>query len=192
MAASDFPLPSIIGYGSSPSRCGPARRAALVGRGISRFPRKERLHIPGSLTTPSCRSTRVDALGMSPSAITTASAPGIILTRLNGWPMHSPADASPLARPHQTKVDGLLASRLGMHGSGPMWIAIPSPCRTSTDCSLPASRRKIPMRPPRRHDHSTRRQNAPRRPTSSAYHRAHQVGSITHVSANLKFGAPTI
>src|SRR6516225_9175741 len=129
MAASDFPRPFIIGYGSSPSRCGPARRAALVGRGISRFPRKERLHMPGSLTTPGCRSTRVDALGMLPSAMTTASAPGIILTRLHGWPMHSPTDASPLAL------------RPAMHGSGPMWIAIPSSYRTFTDYSLPASRR---------------------------------------------------
>src|SRR5215467_13996099 len=101
----------------------------LVSRGISRFPRKERLHMPGSLTTPGCLCTRVDVLGMLPSANTTASAPGIILSRLNGWPMHSPTDASPLA------------SRPAMHGSGSMWFAIPSSCRTFTDYSLPASRR---------------------------------------------------
>src|SRR5271166_5302775 len=34
--------------------------------------------------------------------------------RLNGWPMHSPADASPTP------------SRMPTHGSGPTWIATPS------------------------------------------------------------------
>jgi len=87
--------------------------------------------MPGSLTTPGCLCTRVDVLGMLPSANTTASAPGIILSRLNGWPMHSPTDASPLA------------SRPAMHGSGSMWFAIPSSCRTFTDYSLPASRRTV-------------------------------------------------
>src|SRR4029450_7108591 len=59
MAESDFSRPCIIGYGSSPSRCGPAgnsatrlRRYSLYHREISRFPRKERLHMPGSSTTP--------------------------------------------------------------------------------------------------------------------------------------------
>ena len=91
--------------------------------------------MPGSLTTPGCRSTRVDALGMLPSAKATASAPGIILTRLDGWPMHSPTDASPLAL------------RPAMHGSGPMWIAIPSSYRTFTDYSLPVSRPGRKFRP---------------------------------------------
>jgi hypothetical protein len=36
------------------------------------------------------------------------------LSRLNGWPMHSPTDASPTP------------SRAPAHGSGPMWIATPS------------------------------------------------------------------
>ena len=52
---------------------------------------------------------------MSPSATQTASAPGIsFLSRLNGWPAHSPADASPTS------------SRTPAHGSGPMWVATPS------------------------------------------------------------------
>src|SRR5271169_6864017 len=46
--------------------------------------------------------------------MTTASAPRLILSRLNGWPVRSPADASPPA------------SRPTTHGSGPMWFAIPS------------------------------------------------------------------
>src|SRR3954464_11022771 len=50
------------------------------------------------------------------------------LSRLNGWPARSPADASPLA------------SRPDTHGSGPTWIATPSSYRTLTDYSSPASR----------------------------------------------------
>src|SRR6266508_5367799 len=49
MAESDFSRPCIIGYGSSPSRCGPA---AVAERSIARspgFPRKERLHMSPSL-----------------------------------------------------------------------------------------------------------------------------------------------
>ena len=54
MAGSDFSRSCIIGYGSSPSRCGPGstQYALLVDREISRFPCKERLHMPGSPTTP--------------------------------------------------------------------------------------------------------------------------------------------
>jgi hypothetical protein len=67
-----------------------------------------------------------------PSAETTASAPGIILlSRLNGWPMHSPADASDMP------------SRAPPHGSGPVWLATPSLQRTSTSYSLPVSRRTV-------------------------------------------------
>jgi hypothetical protein len=32
-----------------------------VGRGISRFPRKKHLHMPGSLTPPGCPGTHADA-----------------------------------------------------------------------------------------------------------------------------------
>ena len=49
---------------------------------------------------------------MSPSVILTTSAPEtILLSRLNGWPVCSPTDASPTS------------SRMATHGSGPMWIA---------------------------------------------------------------------
>src|SRR5215207_6919089 len=51
------------------------------------------------------------------------------LSRLDGWPARSPADASPLA------------SRPDTHGSGPTWIATPSSYRTLTDYSWPVSRR---------------------------------------------------
>jgi hypothetical protein len=48
-----------------------------------------------------------------------------LLSRLNGWPMRSPTDASPTS------------SRVPTHGSGPMRIAIPSPWWTCTSYSLP-------------------------------------------------------
>ncbi len=67
---------------------------------------------------------------MLPSAIGTASATGtIFLSRLDGWPAPSPADASPST------------SRPPTRGSGPMRIATPSSCRTFTDYFLPVSRR---------------------------------------------------
>ena len=43
---------------------------------ISRFPHKERPHMPGSLTTPGRSGTRVTRPPVLPSAMTTASAPG--------------------------------------------------------------------------------------------------------------------
>src|SRR3954451_2138722 len=70
-----------------------------------------------------------------PSALVTASASGTMgLSRLNGWPARSPADASPLA------------SRPDTHGSGPTWIATPSSYRTLTDYSWPVSRRTTKSR----------------------------------------------
>ena len=51
------------------------------------------------------------------------------LSRLDGWPMRSPLNASP--RP----------SRATAHDSGPMWIAIPSSQGTCILYSLPVSRR---------------------------------------------------
>src|SRR3954451_7240 len=53
----------------------------------------------------------------------------VLLSPLDGWPTHTPADASP--RP----------SRTGAHGSGPMWVATPSSRRTCTSYLLPVSRR---------------------------------------------------
>jgi hypothetical protein len=84
-----------------------------------------------SLTRPGCQSTRVDALRMLPSAITTG-----VGTRDNPNAGQWLAYALPYRR-----FTAHLAAR--MHGSGPMWVATPSPCRTSTDYSLPASRRPV-------------------------------------------------
>ena len=130
----------IIGYGSSPSQHGPVQHACW------RWPT---MRSPGSRTwsVRTCQVLRprrvAQALALAlldilPSATQTASAPGIsFLSRLNGWPARSPADASPTSL------------RLPAHGSGPMWVASPSSWGTFTSYSLPVSRRtdvSIPMR----------------------------------------------
>src|SRR5712664_976073 len=101
-----------------------------VDREISRFPRKERLHMPGSLTTPGRPNARDDA----PRRLAFHDLHGVgtqnrKLSRLNGWPMRSPVNAS------------LRPSRATAHDSGPMWIATPSSQGTCTLYSLPVSRR---------------------------------------------------
>ena len=100
----------------------------LVGRGISRFPPKKLLHMPGSSTTLGRPDARADASDHVAFRLrNSVGAQDAIFTRLNGWPMHSPTDAS--LSPLQTTA----------HGSGPMRIATPSSCRTCTDYSLPVS-----------------------------------------------------
>lgn len=86
--------------------------------------------MPGSLTTPGRPGARDDA----PGCVAFHHMHGVgtqdrTLSRLNGWPMRSPVNASP--RP----------SRATAHDSGPMWIAIPSSQGTCTLYSLPVSRR---------------------------------------------------
>jgi hypothetical protein len=77
-------------------------------------------------------------LDVLPSTTQTASAPGTsFLSRLNGWPARSPADASPTS------------SRMPAHGSGSMWLSgrgagYPTPPPQIPACSFPApgSRRR--------------------------------------------------
>ncbi len=126
MAGSDFSGSCIIGFDSSSSRCGPAV-----------FLRWPNPRSPDSRTKSvhTCQGLRPRRVGralalahpsMLPSVILTTSAPEtILLSRLHGWPMHSPADASPTP------------SRMPAHGSGPMRIATPSPWGTFTSYSLP-------------------------------------------------------
>ena len=130
MAESDFSRPCITGYGSSPSRHGPAQ--------YGDWPNE---------SSPGCRAKSVRACqvlrprrvaralaiahsNVLPSATQTASALGSsFLSRLNGWPARTPTDAS------------LTSSRMPAHGLGPMWIATPSSQGTCTPYSLPVSRR---------------------------------------------------
>ena len=86
--------------------------------------------MPGSATSVGRPGTRMACPSVLPSRSSTLSAPTlIILSRLNGWPMHSPADASPVP------------SRTPAHGSGPMRFATPSSQWTCTTYSLPVARR---------------------------------------------------
>ena len=76
------------------------------------------------------RALAVARPAVLPSDKQTSSAPGIrTVSRLDGWPVRSPADASPAS------------SRTRAHGSGPVWFATPSPQWTCTTYSLPVSRR---------------------------------------------------
>ncbi len=74
------------------------------------------------------RALAITRPSMSPSVFMTTSAPEtILLSRLNGWPMHSPVNASSAS------------SRIPTHDSGPMRFATPSSQRTFTAYSLPVS-----------------------------------------------------
>jgi len=76
------------------------------------------------------RALAITPPNVLPSALSTASAPrSKVFSRLIGWPMRSPTDASPTP------------SRAPAHGSEPMWFAIPSSQWTCTTYSLPVSRR---------------------------------------------------
>ncbi|MGF6960930.1 hypothetical protein QFZ97_006886 [Paraburkholderia youngii] len=130
MAESDFSRPFIIGYGSSPSRCGPVHPA--TGQ-------------TGDLPVPeqgACAHARFyDHAGSSGRSRLRARTfclplhrqhrhPGSVFYRDSiGCPARTPADASPTS------------SRMPAHGSGPMWFAIPSSQWTCTTYSLPVSRR---------------------------------------------------
>jgi hypothetical protein len=86
--------------------------------------------MPGSLTTPGRPGARADA----PECVAFHPLHGVgtqnrKLSRLNGWPMRPPVNASP--RP----------SRATAHDSGPMWFANPSSQGTCILYSLPVSRR---------------------------------------------------
>jgi hypothetical protein len=81
---------------------------------ISRFPREELEHMPGSQTTPGLAVLGLIVTVCMAFRYRGISAPGMNPSRLNGWPVPPPADASPPT------------SRSTAHGSGPMWFAKPS------------------------------------------------------------------
>jgi len=84
--------------------------------------------MPGSTTTPDRIDTRVIVpLRVAFRLRNGVGARVVGLSRLNGWPVHTPTDASPVP------------SRALAHGSGPMRFAIPSSWRTFTAYSLPVS-----------------------------------------------------
>jgi len=114
------------GYDSSSSRCGPTVHPQVKPE-TSRFPCKELPHMPGSSTTPE----------------------GLTLALMR-FPYCLPryqARRPPDRRTFRGSMAGLCAplptlltsSRRPPHGSGPMWIAIPSSQWTCTTYSLPVS-----------------------------------------------------
>ena len=78
----------------------------LVEPETSRFLCKELPRMPGSLTTAEQRVLALSHLPMLPSVLSSTSASGLGLSRLNGWPMRSPVNASPTP------------SRVSTHDSG--------------------------------------------------------------------------
>src|SRR5215472_14180222 len=102
----------------------------LVRRGISRFPRNELVHMPGSSTTPGRPGTRVAV----PVRIAFRLRNGVDAQGMNLYEAQWLAYALPYRRfaPVLTDCD----ARLGADR-----IATPSSYRTCTDCSLPVSRR---------------------------------------------------
>src|SRR4051812_37556538 len=88
----------------------------------------DRRHTPNLATVPRRvgRRLALSPPSVLPSVLSNTSAPRLLkFSRLNGWPMCSPTDASPTP------------SRVPTHGSGPVRIAIPSPWWTFTSYSLP-------------------------------------------------------
>ena len=87
---------------------------ALADHEISRFPSKERPHMPVSTTTPD----RLGARTIAPIRVAFRQRNDVgarmrELSRLNGWPVSSPVNAS------------LLPSRATAHDSGSMRFATP-------------------------------------------------------------------
>lgn len=71
--------------------------------------------MPGSSTTPSRAGARAGAPArVAFRPVDDVGARENTLSRLDGWPMRSPVNASPLA------------SRPDTHDSGPVWVATPS------------------------------------------------------------------
>ena len=71
-----------------------AGNAPVVGRGVSRFPRRSMRACQVLRPRRVAQVLALALLDILPSTTQTASAPGIsFLSRLNGWPARSPADA---------------------------------------------------------------------------------------------------
>ena len=120
MAGSDFSRSYIIGYGSSPSRHGPVQHTCW------RWPT---MRSPGSRAKSfrTCQCLRPRRAGWAlalsrpsvlPSVSGTTSAPRMrVLSRLNGWPVRSPVNASPMpsrAAAHDSGVDAVRYSFIVM------------------------------------------------------------------------------
>src|SRR5271157_4725155 len=96
--------------------------------GISRFPCKE---FPHMLRVSDCAGPSYD-LRLAPwsvlpsASVNSVRAPKKLISQLNGWPVCTPVNASPMS------------SRTSAHDSGPVWLAGPSPYGSFIHYSLPA------------------------------------------------------
>ena len=100
---------------------------ALADHEISRFPSKELPHMPVSATTPGRMGARTIAPILLPSVSGTTSAPRMrVLSRLNGWPVRSPVNASPMPSRAAALTRGRCGSLL-LHRDG---LAPSTPCRS--------------------------------------------------------------
>ena len=103
------PVPCIIGFGSSPSRCGP-----LAGTATNGQTRDLPVPMQGAYEHARLRPREADTvLAIShrvvlPSATLTASAPRTLkLSRLNGWPVRIPVNASQRTSRYATYDSGI-------------------------------------------------------------------------------------
>ena len=100
---------------------------ALADPEISRFPYKERAHMPGSSTTPGRLGARVIAPIRVAFRQRNASAPGMrVLSRLNGWPIAPLSTLRRYPRGHLRMARGRCGSLL-LHRDG---LAPSTPCRS--------------------------------------------------------------
>src|SRR6202022_991134 len=113
-----------------------------VDREISRFPCKERLHMPGSLTTPGRPGARDDA----PGCVAFRHLHGVgtqnrNLSRLNGWPMRPPC---------QRFAETLAGNCACLGADVDRYSFIVRDLHSLLLAGLPALRRCLPLFPPER------------------------------------------
>jgi hypothetical protein len=130
MAECDFSRPFIAGYGSSPSRHGPARRRSRPARHeTSRFPKYRGLRTcQGLRPRRTGGRSRNRASPVLPSAVSTASASGTSAFR---------GSTAGLCAPLPTLRT--CPGRRARTARGATWFATPSSQGTSTFHSLPVS-----------------------------------------------------
>jgi hypothetical protein len=118
IAGSDFSCPCIIGYGSSPLRCGPV---AATHWSDARSPSSRTRSLRTCRVLRPRRAKRILVMTRSPmlpSALSNASAPRtFLISRLDGGLVRTPADASPVPSRMLTHGSGRCGSLL-LHRSG--------------------------------------------------------------------------
>src|SRR5262245_61169647 len=96
MPESDFSGSCISGYGSSPSRHGPSARKAYGRSRDLPVPTRGASVMPGSQTTPSSAGNRnIATADFAFRQVNHVGTRIYTVSRLNGWPIRSPTDASP-------------------------------------------------------------------------------------------------